>query len=155
RSGGGRNRQRSSQCDEQGNLRNCHAPRSSIGCFKQGDRVLDVRQTLPEVRARGTHLSDRHPSGVSRGQLVHLTPTDAVPRLARGQDGAARIAAMVTIEALPSAPRIRKSHPGFAAAAVGLATPQIRSVGTLGGNLAQRSRCWYFRKPHLACLKKG
>ncbi|HTE96063.1 MAG TPA: FAD binding domain-containing protein, partial [Bradyrhizobium sp.] len=37
----------------------------------------------------------------------------------------------------------------------GLATPQIRHLATLGGNLAQRSRCWYFRNPHIACLKKG
>ena len=41
------------------------------------------------------------------------------------------------------------------AAAAGLATPQVRHVATLGGNLAQRSRCWYFRNPQIACLKKG
>ena len=41
------------------------------------------------------------------------------------------------------------------AAAAGLATPQIRAVATLGGNLAQRTRCWYFRNTHLDCLKKG
>jgi xanthine dehydrogenase YagS FAD-binding subunit len=71
------------------------------------------------------------------------------------QDGAARIGAMGTIETLASDARVRNAYPGFAAAAASLATPQIRSVGTLGGNLAQRSRCWYFRNPHLACLKKG
>ncbi|WP_461326540.1 FAD binding domain-containing protein [Bradyrhizobium elkanii] len=43
----------------------------------------------------------------------------------------------------------------MAAAAQGLATPQIRHMATLGGNLAQRSRCWYFRNPQIACLKKG
>jgi len=36
-----------------------------------------------------------------------------------------------------------------------LPRPQIRYLATLGGNLAQRSRCWYFRNPHIACLKKG
>jgi xanthine dehydrogenase YagS FAD-binding subunit len=34
-------------------------------------------------------------------------------------------------------------------------TPQVRHLATLGGNLAQRSRCWYYRNPHIACLKKG
>ena len=116
---------------------------------------MNVHQTLPEFRAGGTDLSERHRSGVSRGQIVDLTPTEAVTSIAWGQDGAARIGAMVTIETLASDPRVGKSYPGFAAAAAGLATPQIRSVGTLGGNLAQRSRCWYFRNPHLACLKKG
>ena len=43
----------------------------------------------------------------------------------------------------------------MAASAQGLATPQIRHLATLGGNLAQRSRCWYYRNPHIACLKKG
>jgi xanthine dehydrogenase YagS FAD-binding subunit len=76
-------------------------------------------------------------------------------RIAWGQDGAARIGAMVTIETLASDARVRIAYPGFTAAAASLATPQIRSVGTIGGNLAQRSRCWYFRNPHLACLKKG
>ena len=44
---------------------------------------------------------------------------------------------------------------GITASALGLATPQVRHLATLGGNLAQRSRCWYFRDPHIACLKKG
>jgi xanthine dehydrogenase YagS FAD-binding subunit len=47
------------------------------------------------------------------------------------------------------------AYPGLTAAAAGLATPQIRQVATLGGNLAQRSRCWYYRDPHIACFKKG
>ena len=37
----------------------------------------------------------------------------------------------------------------------GLATPQIRNVGTIGGNLNQRPRCWYYRHPLTICLKKG
>ena len=48
-----------------------------------------------------------------------------------------------------------RAYPGLAAAAGGLATPQIRHLATVGGNLAQRSRCWYFRNPHFDCFKKG
>src|SRR5205085_12136138 len=47
------------------------------------------------------------------------------------------------------------AYPGVAASAQGIATPQVRHLATLGGNLAQRSRCWYFRNPHFDCLKKG
>jgi xanthine dehydrogenase YagS FAD-binding subunit len=111
---------------------------------------MNVHQTLPEFRAGATDLSERRRSGVSRGQIVDLTPTDTMTGIAWGHDGAARIGAMVTIETLASDPRVRNAYPGFAAAASGLATPQIRGVGTLGGDLAQRSRCWYFRNPHLA-----
>ncbi len=116
---------------------------------------MSEHRTLPEFRAGGTDLSERHRSGISRGQIVDLTPTGTMTEIAWGNGGAARIGAMVTIETLALDARVRAAYPGFAGAAAGLATPQIRSVGTLGGNLAQRSRCWYFRNPHLACLKKG
>jgi xanthine dehydrogenase YagS FAD-binding subunit len=116
---------------------------------------MNLHQTSPEFRAGGTDLSERRRSGISRGQIVDLTPTDTMTGVEWGHDGAARIGALVTIETLASDARVRTAYAGLAAAAAGLATPQIRSVGTLGGNLAQRSRCWYFRNPHLACLKKG
>ena len=66
-----------------------------------------------------------------------------------------RIGAFTTIAAIAADARIAAAYPGIAASAQGLATPQIRHLATLGGNLAQRSRCWYFRNPHIACLKKG
>jgi len=116
---------------------------------------MNLHQTSPEFRAGGTDLSERRRSGISRGEIVDLTPTDTMTGVEWGHDGAARIGGLVTIETLASDARVRTAYVGLAAAAAGLATPQIRSVGTLGGNLAQRSRCWYFRNPHLACLKKG
>src|SRR5436190_1253251 len=42
-----------------------------------------------------------------------------------------------------------------AAAAIEVGTPQIRNQGTVGGNLNQRPRCWYFRNEEFVCLKKG
>ncbi len=69
--------------------------------------------------------------------------------------GAARIGASTTIAAIAADTRLEAAYPGIAAAAGGLATPQIRHLATLGGNLAQRSRCWYYRNPHIDCLKKG
>ena len=50
---------------------------------------------------------------------------------------------------------MRAAYPGLAVSAGALATPQIRAAGTLGGNLLQRNRCWYFRNPQTDCLKKG
>ena len=69
--------------------------------------------------------------------------------------GAARIGASTSIAAIAADARLAAAYPGVAAAAGGLATPQIRHLATLGGNLGQRSRCWYYRNPHIACLKKG
>ncbi len=108
-----------------------------------------------EYRASGTDLSERRRSGVSTGPLVDIAPTAEMLTIGWSEAGAASIGASVTIAQVAADARITSAYPGIAAAAFGLATPQIRHVATLGGNLAQRSRCWYFRNPHIACLKKG
>ena len=108
-----------------------------------------------EFRAAGTDLSERRRSGVSKGPLVDLTPTPEMIGMDWRADGAVRIGAFTTIAAIAAEPRIAQGWPCLAAAAQGVATPQIRHLATLGGNLAQRSRCWYFRNPDIACLKKG
>jgi xanthine dehydrogenase YagS FAD-binding subunit len=112
-------------------------------------------EQMPELRAAGTDLSERRRSGVSRGPLIDLTALPGMVDIEWGADGAARISALTTIAEIATDARVAQAYPGLAAAAAGLATPQIRHIATLGGNLAQRSRCWYFRNPHIACLKKG
>jgi xanthine dehydrogenase YagS FAD-binding subunit len=108
-----------------------------------------------EFRAAGTDLSERRRSGVSKGLLVDIATAPDMVGIDWTADGAARIGALTTIATVAADTRIAQAYPGIAAAALGLATPQIRHLATLGGNLAQRSRCWYYRDPHIACLKKG
>jgi xanthine dehydrogenase YagS FAD-binding subunit len=108
-----------------------------------------------EFRAAGTDISERRRSGVSKGPLIDLAAAPDTIGVAWGADGKLRIGAFTTIAAVADDDRIAEGYPGIAAAALGLATPQIRHLATLGGNLAQRSRCWYFRDPQIACLKKG
>jgi xanthine dehydrogenase YagS FAD-binding subunit len=108
-----------------------------------------------EFRAAGTDLSERRRSGVSRGPLIDIAAAPGSIGMDWGSDGAARIGAFTTIAAIAADARLAQAYPGLAAAAQGLATPQIRQLATLGGNLAQRSRCWYYRNPQFACLKKG
>jgi xanthine dehydrogenase YagS FAD-binding subunit len=112
-------------------------------------------QAKAEFRAAGTDLSERRRSGVSRGPLVDIVPSSAMMGIAWDAAGAARIGASTPIAAIAADPRLAAAYPGVAAAAGGLATPQIRRLATLGGNLAQRPRCWYYRNPDIACLKKG
>jgi xanthine dehydrogenase YagS FAD-binding subunit len=109
----------------------------------------------PEFRAAGTDLSERRRSGVSKGPLIDLTAAPDTIGMQWGADGRLRIGAFTTIAAIASDARLAEAYPGIAASAQGLATPQIRHLATLGGNLAQRSRCWYYRNPDIACLKKG
>jgi xanthine dehydrogenase YagS FAD-binding subunit len=108
-----------------------------------------------EFRAGGADLSERRRSGVSRGPIIDIAPTPDTIGFSWDRTGALRIGASTTIAAIAADARIAEAYPGIAAAAGGLATPQIRHLATLGGNLAQRSRCWYFRNPHVACFKKG
>lgn len=65
------------------------------------------------------------------------------------------IGALATLNELEEHADVRKSFPGLVEAAHSIATPQIRNLGTVGGNLCQRPRCWYFRLEEVNCLKKG
>ena len=57
-----------------------------------------------------------------------------------------RIGATVTLEELAENADVRKAFPALAEAARGVSSPQIRNMGTVGGDLCQRPRCWYFRQ---------
>lgn len=65
------------------------------------------------------------------------------------------IGALVTLTQLEEHSVVRARFPGLAEAAHSIATPQIRNLGTVAGNLCQRPRCWYFRLEEVNCLKKG
>lgn len=117
--------------------------------------VAMTTTTAAEFRAAGTDLSERRRSGVSTGPLIDISPAPDTVGMHWGDDGSLRIGALTSIAAIAADARLAAAYPGIAASAQGLATPQIRHLATLGGNLAQRSRCWYFRNPHIACLKKG
>jgi xanthine dehydrogenase YagS FAD-binding subunit len=108
-----------------------------------------------EFRAAGTDLSERRRSGLSCGPLIDIADPTVTAGIDWGTEGSARIGALTTIAAVASDAAIAQAYPGLAASAGGLSTPQIRHIATLGGNLAQHSRCWYYRNPHIACLKKG
>ena len=62
---------------------------------------------------------------------------------------------LVTLSAIESHAAIQRDYTALAEAARAVASPQIRNVGTIGGNLCQRPRCWYYRDEAIKCLKKG
>jgi xanthine dehydrogenase YagS FAD-binding subunit len=87
-------------------------------------------------------------------RLVNLKSIPGMNRIALNARGLT-IGALVTLTELEEHAGVRKSYPGLAEAAHSIATPQIRNLGTVGGNLCQRPRCWYFRLEEVICLKKG
>ena len=114
----------------------------------------EARQATGEYRAGGTDLQQRLRSGVSAGPPVDLRALPGLDRVEWDERGAAHIGALVPIAALAADSRLAAAYPALTEAAAALATPQIREAGTLGGNLLQRNRCWYYRHPDVSCLKK-
>lgn len=70
-------------------------------------------------------------------------------------DGGLKIGAAVKIADLADHAQVAKLYPAISAAAIEVGTPQIRHAGTVGGNVNQRPRCWYFRNEEFVCFKKG
>ena len=86
--------------------------------------------------------------------LVNIKSLPGLDQIEPG-DKSWTIGALVTISDIEDSPEIQKTFPGLHDAAVEIASRQIRNVATVGGNLAQHSRCWYFRQRDVLCLKKG
>ena len=82
--------------------------------------------------------------------VKHLPGTIAVPA-----QGLTVIGAAAKLVELVEHTALGKAYPAMAAAAESVGTPQIRNAATVGGNLMQRPRCWYFRSEDFNCLKKG
>ncbi len=70
-------------------------------------------------------------------------------------NGGLRIGAAMKMVDVAEHAEIARMYPAVSAAAIEVGTPQIRNQGTVGGNLNQRPRCWYFRNEEFVCFKKG
>ena len=123
--------------------------------LEDASEMLATATNRAMVIAGGTDLLGENKEGVVQPQT--LVGIDGVPELHEydlTRQG-------LTLGALTPLVRIERDHeiarryPALAQAAASIATPQIRNVGTLGGNLCQRPRCWYYRSPLFHCRKKG
>ncbi len=106
-----------------------------------------------ESKGAGTDLVDRLKERVAAPDRVVDLRRLAAHRTITRPAGKVSIGALVTLTEIAEA--LRAELPALADACEGAATPQIRNTATLGGNLCQRPRCWYFRSADFACLKKG
>lgn len=91
---------------------------------------------------------------VRPAQLVDLRRLPNARDVVVRDDGSVRLGHAVRIADLASHPVIRERFAALAQAAHSVATPALRNMGTIAGNLCQRPRCWYFRSG-IACLKSG
>jgi xanthine dehydrogenase YagS FAD-binding subunit len=92
---------------------------------------------------------------VEPDDVVNLKGIPDLDRIEIDGAGNLSIGALATIERLEDHGGVRERMLLLFEAAGSIASPQIRSQGTVGGNLCQRPRCWYYRNEHARCIKKG
>ncbi len=98
------------------------------------------------VLAGGTDLISLMKDGVtSPKRLVSLQHVKELKEISFNEESGLRLGAGVTLEELIENAEVREHYPALVQAAEGVRSPQIRSTGTVGGDLCQRPRCWYYR----------
>lgn len=123
------------------------------------DTVAEAVQALandPHARALagGTNLVDLMKYDVARPSRVVDINRLPLKQIELGPDGGLTIGALVTNSELAWDPRIAERYPLLASAILAGASPQLRNAASTGGNLLQRTRCYYFYDPSTTCNKR-
>jgi xanthine dehydrogenase YagS FAD-binding subunit len=125
---------------------------------EQAVALLDNKWGTSELLAGGTDLLDLQKEYIAQPDKV-VSVRDLGGQFTKfeevGDPPGFVIGAGVTLAAIAEHPKLRKYFPALTTAAGDIGGPQIRNMGTLGGNLCQRNRCWYFRDEPTRCLLKG
>ncbi|HUL21794.1 MAG TPA: xanthine dehydrogenase family protein subunit M [Thermodesulfobacteriota bacterium] len=87
-------------------------------------------------------------------KLVSIGQLKSLRGISQANDGGLRIGALTTIAEIEDDKTIRERYSALAQAASEVGSPQLRNQGTIGGNLCQKPRCWYYRG-EFHCLRKG
>jgi xanthine dehydrogenase YagS FAD-binding subunit len=87
--------------------------------------------------------------------LVDIKRLDELPQGIEEHEHGTRLGALTTLAEIELSEHIQERYPALAQAAALAATPQLRNMATIGGNLLQRPRCWYFRNALFHCWLKG
>ncbi|MEJ2375861.1 MAG: FAD binding domain-containing protein [Pseudolabrys sp.] len=107
------------------------------------------------IKAGGIDLLDLMKEGLlTPRQVVNMREVPGLDQIEQ-DNGGLRIGSKVTLAQLAADAQVRAHYRALADAAGASASPQIRHVATIGGNLLQRPRCWYFRSRAHHCARKG
>ncbi|MBR9997688.1 MAG: FAD binding domain-containing protein [Cyclobacteriaceae bacterium] len=113
-------------------------------------------QTSAIFKAGGVDLLDLMKEGLVRpGMVIGIKNIPGLDKIDYDAKTGLRIGANVSLSEMESNDRIRDQYQALFQAVSHAGTPQIRNSATLGGNLAQRTRCWYFRSIDHDCYRKG
>jgi xanthine dehydrogenase YagS FAD-binding subunit len=117
----------------------------SPNSVKQALGLLSANWGEAEILAGGTDLlALMKDYVVTPKRVVNIKQLPGMHAISAERDEL-RIGALVTLDRIADAAQIRRDYPALARCVADAASPQIRNMATIGGNLCQRPRCWYFR----------
>ena len=92
--------------------------------------------------------------------IINIKTIPGLDKVEKKKDGSITIGALTKLAHIVDSSLIQDRLPALTEAAQAVAFPEIRNMGTIGGNLCQDTRCWYYRYPHqmggrLQCFRKG
>ena len=127
----------------------------AIQLLKTAPATADVDEAARPIAGGQDLLTTMKDYSTRPSRVVNIKRIPGLGRIQVNSKTGLTIGALVTLSQLEASPVVRTGFPGLAEAAHSIATPQIRNLGTVGGNLCQRPRCWYYRLEEVICLKKG
>jgi xanthine dehydrogenase YagS FAD-binding subunit len=118
--------------------------------------VALLGEASTEAIAGGTDLLGELKERLRSPQrLVNLKTLAGLQEISYSPKAGLKLGALVTLAEIERHPIIQERFPILAQAAASAATPQLRNMGTIGGNLCQKPRCWYYRNKLFGCWLKG
>ncbi len=129
-----------------------HADKRQKPCSRNTERTRAVIAGGTDLLGALKDAIHDHPPEL----LIGLKPATEL-RYVTAEPAGLRIGALTTLDEIAKHPVIRQNYSLLAEAARSVASPQIRNVATVAGNLCQEPRCWYYRNPenNFDCLRKG
>jgi xanthine dehydrogenase YagS FAD-binding subunit len=124
--------------------------------LNEAGKLLGSNWSDAQVLAGGTDLIALMKDFVASPKtVVNIKSIKELGGISKGAHGL-RIGATVTLDELANSAAVRAEYPSIHKAVLGITSPQIRNMGTAGGDLCQRPRCWYFRNGYgLLAMKDG
>ncbi|MBW2619088.1 MAG: FAD binding domain-containing protein, partial [Deltaproteobacteria bacterium] len=121
--------------------------------------ILGREEGQAKVIAGGTDILGTMKDAVHAAHprtIIDLKTIEGLDYIEEGDQGL-RIGALTKIQTIATNKAVKKRYPLLAQAALAVASPQLRRMGTIGGNICQEPRCWYYRYPenYFFCTRKG
>jgi xanthine dehydrogenase YagS FAD-binding subunit len=119
------------------------------------EAIAQLSSKNARIHAGGTDLLGCLRDDIfSVDKLVTIGQIKTLRGISQTKDGGLRIGALTTIAEIENEKAIREHYSALTQAASEVASPQLRNQGTIGGNICQKPRCWYYRG-EFHCLRKG